>query len=130
MNYSIEMNGTLIELPKYTISVMEKIEQLEKSSNSSASAKSKLQTMYNFLCDLVGKDKIVEVIGKFNDADSNNINITYLSIVREYNKPLNDYEMSEGLEQIKELNNSDIAKLGETISKLEGVALKVQAKHK
>jgi hypothetical protein len=130
MNYSIEMNGTLIELPKYTISVMEKIEQLEKSSNSSASAKSKLQTMYNFLCDLVGKDKIEEVIGKFNDADPNNINITYLSIVREYNKPLNDYEMSEGLEQIKELNNSDIAKLGETISKLEGVALKVQAKHK
>jgi hypothetical protein len=130
MNYSIEINGTLIELPKYTISVMEKIEQLEKSSNSSASAKSKLQTMYNFLCDLVGKDKIEEVIGKFNDADPNNINITYLSIVREYNKPLNDYEMSEGLEQIKELNNSDIAKLGETISKLEGVALKVQAKHK
>lgn len=130
MNYSIEMNGTLIELPKYTISVMEKIEQLEKNSNSSASAKSKLQTMYNFLCDLVGKDKIEEVIGKFNDADPNNINITYLSIVREYNKPLNDYEMSEGLEQIKELNNSDIAKLGETISKLEGVALKVQAKHK
>jgi hypothetical protein len=130
MNYSIEMNGTLIELPKYTISVMEKIEQLEKSSNSSASAKSKLQTMYNFLCDLVGKDKIEEVIGKFNDADPNNINITYLSIVREYNKPLNDYEMSEGLEQIKELNNSDIAKLGDTISKLEGVALKVQAKHK
>jgi hypothetical protein len=86
--------------------------------------------MYNFLCDLVGKDKIEEVIGKFNDADPNNINITYLSIVREYNKPLNDYEMSEGLEQIKELNNSDIAKLGETISKLEGVALKVQAKHK
>ena len=130
MNYSIEINGTLIELPKYTISVMEKIEQLEKSSNSSASAKSKLQTMYNFLCDLVGKDKIEEVIGKFNDADPNNINITYLSIVREYNKPLNDYEMSEGLDQIKELNNSDIAKLGETISKLEGVALKVQAKHK
>ena len=130
MNYSIEINGTLIELPKYTISVMEKIEQLEKSSNSSASAKSKLQTMYNFLCDLVGKDKIEEVIGKFNDADPNNINITYLSIVREYNKPLNDYEMSEGLEQIKELNNSDIAKLGETISKLEGVALKVLAKHK
>lgn len=130
MDYSIEINGNAIELPKYTISVMEKIEQLEKSSNSSASAKSKLQTMYNFLCDLVGKDKIEEVIGKFNDADPNNINITYLSIVREYNKPLNDYEMSEGLEQIKELNNSDIAKLGETISKLEGVALKVQAKHK
>lgn len=130
MDYSIEINGNVIELPKYTISVMEKIEQLEKSSNSSASAKSKLQTMYNFLCDLVGKDKIEEVIGKFNDADPNNINITYLSIVREYNKPLNDYEMSEGLEQIKELNNSDIAKLGETISKLEGVALKVQAKHK
>jgi hypothetical protein len=130
MNYSIEMNGNIIELPKYTISVMEKLEQLEKNSNSPGSAKSKLQAMYNFLCDLVGKDKVEEVIGKFTDADPNDINIAYLSIVKEYNKPLNDYEMSEGLEQIKELNNSDIARLGETISKLEGVAQQVQAKHK
>jgi hypothetical protein len=130
MNYSFEINGNVIELPKYTISTMEKIEQLEKNSNSSASAKSKLQAMYNFLCDLVSKDKVEEVIGKFVEADPNNINIAYLSIVKEYNKPLNDYEMADGLEQIKELNNSDIAKLGETISKLEGVAQKVQAKQK
>ena len=128
MNYSFEINGNVIELPKYTISVMEKIEQVEKNTNAPGTMKSKLQTMYNFLCDLVNRDKVEEVIGKFVDADPNNINIAYLSVIREYNKPLNDFEMSEGLEQIRELNNSDIAKLGDTISKLESVAQQVQAK--
>ena len=126
MNYSIEINGNLIELPQYTISVMEKIEQIEKNTNSPGSAKSKLQVMYNFLCDLVSKDKVEKLIGKFADCDPNEINIAYLSIIKEYNKPLNDYEMTEGLEQIRELNNSDIAKLGETISKLESVAQQVK----
>lgn len=126
MNYTVEMNGNVIELPKYTISVMEKIEQVERNTNSSASAKTKLQGLYNFVCDLVGKDNVENAIGKFDEADPNDINIAYLSIVREYNKPLSDFEMNQGLEQIKELNNSDISKLGDTVSKFENLVNQAQ----
>lgn len=127
MNYTIEMNGNVLELPKYTISVMEKIEQVEKKSNSSsASMKSKLQGLYNFLCDLIGTDDVENAIGKFEDSDPNEINIAYLSVIREYNRPLSDFEIKQGLEQINELNNSDIAKLGDTISKFENMANQIQ----
>ena len=128
MNYTIEMNGNVLELPKYTISVMEKIEQVEKKSNSSSgSMKSKLQGLYNFLCDLIGTDDVENAIGKFEDSDPNEINIAYLSVIREYNRPLSDFEIKQGLEQINELNNSDIAKLGDTISKFENIANQIQA---
>ena len=127
MNYTIEINNNVLELPKYTISVMEKIEQVEKNTNSSASTKSKLQGLYNFLCDLIGKDDVENAVGKFEEADPNDINIAYLSVVREYNKPLNDFEMKQGLEQINELNNSDISKLGDTVSKFENMINQVQA---
>jgi hypothetical protein len=126
MNYTVEMNGNVIELPKYTISVMEKIEQVENKTNSSASTKTKLQGLYEFSCNLVGKEKVEEVIGKFEEADPNDINILYLSIVREYNKPLNDFEMDKGMEQIKELNNSEITKLGDTVSKFENLVNQAQ----
>lgn len=128
MNYTIEMNGNVLELPKYTISVMEKIEQVEKKTNSaSGSMKSKLQGLYNFLCDLIGTDDVENAIGKFEDSDPNEINIAYLSVIREYNRPLSDFEIKQGLEQINELNNSDIAKLGDTISKFENMANQIQA---
>ena len=129
MNYTIEVNNNVLELPKYTISVMEKIEQVEKNTNSSVSTKSKLQGLYNFLCDLIGKDDVENAIGKFEESDPNDINIAYLSVVREYNKPLNDFEMKQGLEQINEFNNSDITKLGDTISKFENIAKQVQAQN-
>ena len=128
MNYNIEINGNILELPQYTISVMEKIEQVENKTNSaSGTTKSKLQGLYNFLVDLVGEENVENAIGKFEDSDPNNINIAYLSVVRAYNKPLDDFEMKQHLEQINELNNSDIAKLGDTISKFENVANQIQA---
>ena len=92
MNYNIEINGNILELPQYTISVMEKIEQVEKNTNSaSGTTKSKLQGLYNFLVDLVGEENVENAIGKFEDSDPNNINIAYLSVVRAYNKPLDDF---------------------------------------
>ena len=94
MNYNIEINGNILELPQYTISVMEKIEQVEKKTNStSGTTKSKLQGLYNFLVDLVGEENVENAIGKFEDSDPNNINIAYLSVVRAYNKPLDDFEI-------------------------------------
>ena len=127
MNYNIEINGNILELPQYTISVMEKIEQVEKKTNSSSgTTKSKLQGLYNFLVDLVGEENVENAIGKFEDSDPNNINIAYLSVVRAYNKPLDDFEIKQHLEQINELNNSDIAKLGDTISKFENMTKQIQ----
>ena len=82
--------------------------------------------MYDFIVKFVGKEAVEEAIGVIDKADLNDINIAYLSILREYNKPLNEFELNQGKEDIKAFNDSDLQKLGDTISKFENMAKQVQ----
>lgn len=40
--------------------------------------------MYKFESELIGKQKLSELIGDFNDCDPNDINLLYLKIVASY----------------------------------------------
>ena len=126
MNYTIEINNKTLELPSYTLSVMEKIEKVEKNTNSNVAMRTKIKTMYDFVVEFVGKEETEEVIGVMEEADINTLNITYLSILRAYTKPLEDFEMEQHQESMRALNNTDMAKLGETFSKFENIANQLQ----
>lgn len=130
MNYSIEINNKTLELKPYTLSVMEKIEKVEKNTNSNVAMRTKIKTMYDFVVEFVGKEETEETIGVMEEVDINTLNITYLSILRAYTKPLEDFEMEQHQESMRALNDTEMAKLGETLSKFENIANQIQTQGK
>lgn len=94
--YNITFNGNQLELPQYTVATAKKIEKLETLDGD---IEFKLKSLYGFLSELFGKGKVEELLGTFNKADPSLINILYLKTVREYNRPVEEYqeELSFGL---------------------------------
>lgn len=131
MDYTIEINNKTLELPPYTLAVIEKIEKVEKNTNSpSATLKNKVKAMYDFVVEFVGKEETEEAIGIMQEVDINTLNIAYLSILRAYTKPLEDFEMEQHNDSIRALNDTEMAKLGETLSKFENIANQIQTQGK
>lgn len=91
MEYTVTFNGNSYDLPKYTIAIAEKIERQEQINQGQMKLKDKCKLMYELCEDFIGKDKVVECIGKFNEVDPNELNILYLEIVTTYNKPVENY---------------------------------------
>ena len=76
--YSIVLNGTEVNLPNYSFTTANKIEEIEISNNNAAKKfKDKCNLMYKFESELIGKQKLSELIGDFNDCDPNDINLLY-----------------------------------------------------
>ena len=90
--YSVNFENKKIELPNYSIDLAMKIEELD---NYEGSIKDGLSAMYDFISEVIGIEKTEEVLGEFNASDPNLINILFLSIVNEYNKPLQDYTIKQ-----------------------------------
>lgn len=109
--YSILFDGKKIELPKYSVELALKIEALD---NVEGNLKDKLQAMYDFVYELIG-EKEVELIGAFDEADPNMINILFLQIVSCYNKPLTDYNVKEAT---KVMDDPQIKKALDNIDKM------------
>lgn len=100
MVYTIIENGKSYDLPNYNLKISAKMEAVENFKTTAASASDKIRKMYDFITEIVGKENTVEMIGKVDEADPNDINIAYLDIVRAYNKPLVDYEKARQAEQL------------------------------
>ena len=86
--YSVNFDNKKVELPKYSIELALKIEELDNFEGSIADG---LKRMYDFISEVIGLEKTEELLGEFTSSDPNLINILFLQIVNEYNKPLQDY---------------------------------------
>ena len=110
--YSVNFENKKIELPKYSIDLALKIEELDNFEGSIADG---LKAMYDFISEVIGIEKTEEVLGEFNASDPNLINILFLSIVNAYNKPLQDYTIKQSTEV---LDNPRLKQGIDTITKV------------
>lgn len=108
MNYTLNYGGESFELPPYNLSIADKLEKQEAINTGNGRFRDKCNSMYILITELLGKDTVENLIGKFVDCDPNEINIVYLLITRAYSKPLTEYTQSESFES---LENPQIDKL-------------------
>ena len=94
MDYQVEFNGDVFTLPKYNLKIAEQLEKPELHF------KEKCKGMYELVCTLLGQENCEKALGKFNNVDPNELNILYLSIIKTYNKPLNNFNQSIALGDI------------------------------
>ena len=102
MRYFVTINNETTDLPDYTFSIADKIEEQERLNSGNGKFRDKCRGMYDLICSLVGKDKVESQIGKFPECEPNMVNIIYLDIIKAYNKPLNDYNIDENQTKFNE----------------------------
>lgn len=99
MNYEITLeNGDVLELPQYSMAIAKKLENADKVNAGQQPFEKKTKAVYDIVSDIIGKDKTKEIIGTFAEVDPNAVYIMYMRIVREYNRPIDEFNR-EKLEQ-------------------------------
>ena len=122
MEYNINRNGESYELPKYTMKIAEKLEKAELLNNkASENFKNKCKSMYDFCAELLGKEIVSTLIGKFEESDPNEINILYLDIIKTYNKPLEDYQQAEASDKLNSMEFDKMTELLKAVAQSEKV---------
>ena len=120
MKYSVNFNGKDCELIPYSFDIMEMIDKQEKINNSDVSVKEKCRSMYSLCTTLLNPQYVSDVIGEFESADPNAINILYLKIINSYNSPLTEYQSIENANKIEKVSNS-VSSIEKLLSMLEKV---------
>ena len=125
MKYSIEFKEIDLELPNYNLDIAEALEKADKANMSETKTyREKTETLYNTISNILGKDKVVELVGKLKECDPNDIQILFLTIGHSYNKPVDDYqdkiteETMSKLEDMKEVAEQ-MNKVPDTVTRLK-----------
>lgn len=99
MNYEITLeDGSALELPQYSMEIAKKLENADKVNAGQQPFEKKTRAVYDTVADIIGKDKAREILGEFVQVDPNAVYVLYMRIVREYNRPIDDFNR-ESLEQ-------------------------------
>lgn len=113
------LNGKSYDLPKKTLAVVEKIEEIKEAEKSYLKGNYKIRDLimlqYNFLVNMIGVEN-VEILLDGNVIDDMNVNdiiVAILNISHTYNKPIEDAKYKNISEQ---LNRAEFRKV-ETLTK-------------
>lgn len=125
MKYSIEFKNADIDLPDYNLDIAEMLEKADRANMSETKTyREKSENVYTTLGNILGKEKVESLVGKLKECDPNDIQILFLTIGNEYNKPVDDYqdklteEAMSKLEDMKEVAEQ-MNKVPDTVTRLK-----------
>lgn len=99
--YAIIVNDKSYELPKKTLKVTEKLDDVLKvDSQEHLSVKQKFEKLHNLVKEVLGEENAEEALGssKLAEIDLSELSLIVLKINDAYEKPLTDYKQ-EAMEE-------------------------------
>lgn len=123
MQYNINYNDTVVTLPKYSLKIAEMLEQQDKINSSPIKFREKCKTMFTTLENIIGNEKISELLGKFEECDPNDINLLYLSVVKAYGEPLNSYNTDSVYNSLNDMHVDKLTRLMDALEKAQKLHL-------
>ena len=117
MQYNINYNDTVVTLPKYSLKIAEMLEQQDKINSSPIKFREKCKTMFTTLENIIGNEKISELLGKFEECDPNDINLLYLSVIKAYGEPLNSYNTDSVYNSLNDMQVDKLTRLMDALEK-------------
>lgn len=123
MQYNINYNDTVVTLPKYSLKIAEMLEQQDKINSSPIKFREKCKTMFTTLENIIGNEKISELLGKFEECDPNDINLLYLSTVKAYGEPLNNYNTDSVYNSLNDMQVDKLTRLMDALEKAQKLHL-------
>lgn len=121
MDYTVIINSRSYDLPKKTVSVMNKLDEVLKVDNLKIKARQKFEKLHEFVKDILGEANAKEILESDNldEIDLSDLSITVLKINDAYNKPLNDYKMEK---MRATLNSAQIDKINNLVNSATAMA--------
>lgn len=118
MEYTIIINGRSYDLPKKTVSVMEKMDGILKIDSCRMKARQKFEKMHEFVKDMIGEENAKEAFGTDNleEMDMSELAITVLKMNDAYNQPLTDYKIEKMRVTMNSMQTDKIAALANSAS--------------
>ena len=93
------------------------LEQQDKINSSPIKFREKCKTMFTTLENIIGNEKISELLGKFEECDPNDINLLYLSTVKAYGEPLNSYNTDSVYNSLNDMQVDKLTRLMDALEK-------------
>lgn len=125
MEYTVIINSRSYDLPKKTVSIMNKLDEALKVDTLSIKARQKFEKLHEFVKDILGEANASDILGSDNldEIDLSDLSITVLKINDAYNQPLIDYKMEKmratiNAAQIDKISN--LANSAKAISNFSG----------
>lgn len=120
MQYTVIYKEKSYDLPKKTINIMSKIDEVIEKDNIDIDIKEKYQSILDFIGLVLDKKNIIEILGTddLEDIDLSELAILFLEIKNSYEKPVNDYNIKV---QSQVLNNEMIDKITRLSASIEGL---------
>lgn len=118
MEYTVIINGRSYDLPKKTVSVMEKMDGILKIDSCRMKARQKFEKMHEFVKDMIGEENAKEAFGTDNleEMDMSELAITVLKMNDAYNQPLTDYKIEKMRATMNSMQTDKIAALANSAS--------------
>ncbi len=110
--YELTFKNKKIELPNYTMGMVEKIEELDKFTGSGVEL---LGKMYDYIEETIGAETTKELLGEKEECDVSDLHILFSDIIKCYKKPYEDHQLKEAGNII---NSPQIQKSLEAIDKV------------
>ena len=114
MEYTIIVNGRSYDLPKKTLSVVEKLDEVLKvDSVKGMTVKQKFDKLHAFMKELVGVDNVAEMFGSetLAEIDLSELTLAVRKVVDAYDKPLIDYDAEKNASKFDNLPIDKIVSL-------------------
>ena len=111
MVYTIICNKRSYELPKKTVTIMEKLDQAITIDSSGLSLRDRYVHLHEFVKEVLGDEKAKEIFGSENldEIDLSDLAITVRKIHEAYNKPINDFQLARMRETMSSIPMDKIA---------------------
>lgn len=122
MEYTIIVNGRSYDLPKKTLDVAEKLDEVLKVDNTPGlTVRRKYEILHLFVRELVGDENAAEMFGAedLSGIDLSELTLAVKKMVEAYDKPVSDYDAER---QRKRLDSLPIDKIVSMTKAAQSVA--------
>lgn len=103
MVHTVIVNGRSYDLPKKTIGIANKLDEVLKvDAVRGLSVRQKYEKLHLFVKDVLGEENAKEILKTENldEVDLSELTITVRKIVDAYEKPITDYQMEKSREKL------------------------------
>lgn len=124
MEYTIIVNGRSYDLPKKTVAVMEKLDEVLKVDFVKGyNIRKKYEKLHTFMKDLVGEEETTEMFGSPNmeEIDLSDLTLAVKKVVDAYDKPINDYDAEKSRAKLDELPLDKIISMTKAAERMANV---------
>lgn len=113
MEYTIIIDERSYDLPKKTVAVMGKLDDVLKVDTLKCSAREKFAKLHGFVKDTLGEENAAEILGTtvLDDIDLSELQLVVLRINDAYEKPLADYRNEKMREKLDSIPTEKIVSL-------------------